>query len=133
MEINTDYKPVNLYSEDENLFITGEQIGINVLIPIQNQKIKMFIYHASTIDKDDQKKLYNKIYSTVRNVDHVSLCKAQDTGEDKYVKLWEEFCFDIVMIYALRLFLFDKQIPVIHPDMIKIKNAPKNECSSFIT
>jgi len=108
--------------DEEQLVISGEPIGIKVLVPTCNGRIKEFLKLVNDFTLEKKKQLYKQIYISIKNVDHVSLCKSVDIGNEKAVKLWNDFCCDITMVYVLRFFLFNKQIPIMSVENIKFNN-----------
>ena len=125
-DVKIERLDISSLKDEEELIISGEPIGIKVLVPTCNGKIKQFLQCVNEFSLEKKRLLYGQIYKAIKNVDHVSLCKSADIGNEKALKLWDEFCCDITMVYVLRFFLFNKQIPIMEIDAIKI-NKKINE------
>jgi len=89
-------------------------LGKPVMVKTTHKEIMRFTIMNEKEDKELLKKMSNRIYRNLLDINVHKVVKDMKAGNKQALQEWDDFCADVLILYTIRLVLYDRPIPISH-------------------
>ena len=87
-------------------------LGKLVMVKTTHKEIMRFTIMNEKEDKELLKRMSNRIYQNLLDFNEHKVVKDMKAGNKQALQEWDDFCADVLILYTIRLVLYDRPIPI---------------------